>query len=304
MTAVEQLRKVVALLRSWGYKATEEPGWATRHGNSNQAVWRPCLAVYGVEHWTASPNTSTAYLRDGDPQRGLRTLCNVQVKRDGTLHLIAGGYANHAGYVDARVPAWTVSPPMDRELVPGSDSPTYSANGAAIGMEGNAGPGAPYTADMHAAAAAWWAACCIVFGWSATRPPVLGHKEITKRKPGDPSHDMAARRRQIVSLIADKTIKEADAFVAKTPLEDEVTTDQAAQIIALLRSIDARSLAIADALTPGKAGVKYDGDIFAQLKALVAKPAAALVVDPVIVRETVRDTLDGAKLTISPEAKA
>lgn len=201
-TTVEQLRKVVALLRHWGHRVTLEPGWATRCGKRS---WTPCRAEYGVEHWTASPRTSTAYLRDGDPHRGLGTLCNVQVKRDGTLHLIAGGYTNHAGYVDAAAPRVAANPPMSRDAVPGPDSRTYSANGAAIGMEGNAGPGHPYTPAMHTAATAWWAACTIVFGWRRDAPPILGHKEITRRKPGDPAHDMAARRRAVAELITRMT---------------------------------------------------------------------------------------------------
>jgi len=198
-TTVELLGEVIALVRSWGYAVTTEPGWQTRCGTSK---WRPCAAEYGVEHWTASPNTPTAYLRDGDRARGLGTLCNVQVKRDGTLHVIAGGYTNHAGYVDVLTPMMARSAPMDRDIRPGPDSAIYSANGSSIGMEGNAGPGFPYTPGMHDAATAWWAACVIVFKWGG--PWVIGHKEATRRKPGDPSHNMFERRRAVAALVAAK----------------------------------------------------------------------------------------------------
>ena len=39
-------------------------------------------------------------------------------------------------------------------------------------------------------------------GLSRTAPPIAGHKEVTTRKPGDPGHDMAARRREIAALLA------------------------------------------------------------------------------------------------------
>ena len=217
-TTVEQLRQVVALVRSWGYTVTLEPGWETRCG---RASWTPCNAEYAVEHWTASPNTPTAYLRDGDPVRKLTVLCNVQFRRDGTGHLIAGGYANHAGYVDALTPTRAKRPPMDADITPGADSTTYSANRYAIGAEGNAGPGAPYTSAQHAFADAWWAACAIVFGWSRTAPPILGHKETTRRKPGDPSHSMAERRRRVATIIATKTAPTGDS---------DMTPDQSHQL--------------------------------------------------------------------------
>lgn len=290
-TTVEQLRQVVALVRSWGYTVTLEPGWETRCG---RASWTPCNAEYAVEHWTASPNTPTAYLRDGDPVRKLAVLCNVQFRRDGTGHLIAGGYANHAGYVDALTPTRAKRPPMDADITPGADSTTYSANRYAIGAEGNAGPGAPYTSAQHAFADAWWAACAIVFGWSRTAPPILGHKETTRRKPGDPSHSMAERRRRVATLIATKTAPTGDS---------DMTPDQAKQLARvqqILENVD---------------GLVVGGDlakrIEAAVDAAVTKATAAILAaiagialpggSTDAVQQAVREALDGATLRLGVE---
>ena len=60
-----------------------------------------------------------------------------------------------------------------------------------------------------------------------------------------------------------------------TPKETEtVTRDQADRIIALLETIAERSLVTADALTVGKEGVKFDGDLIASLKAIPAATTA------------------------------
>ena len=197
-TTVQELGEVIALVRKWGYKVTTEPGWQTRCAKKE---WRPCGAEYGVEHWTASPTTPLSTLKQGRSDLS-GPLCNVWLKRDGTLHVIAGGYSNHAGYVDSATPSRAKKPPMSSDIKPGADSRTYSANGPAIGMEGNAGPGKPYTDAQHAAATAWWAACTVVFGWSRTAPPILGHKEITRRKPVDPSHPMHRRRQHVAAFLA------------------------------------------------------------------------------------------------------
>ncbi len=290
-TTVEQLRQVVALVRSWGYTVTLEPGWETRCG---RASWTPCNAEYAVEHWTASPNTPTAYLRDGDPVRKLTVLCNVQFRRDGTGHLIAGGYANHAGYVDALTPTRAKRPPMDADITPGADSTTYSANRYAIGAEGNAGPGAGYTAAQHAFADAWWAACAIVFGWSRTAPPILGHKETTRRKPGDPSHSMAGRRRRVAALIATKTAPTGDSMSEKP-----VTLARALEILEnvdglivggdlakrIESAIDAAATKSTAAILQALAGISVPG---ASAEAL--QEAAA------------RAALDGATLRVDPPA--
>lgn len=198
----DEFAEVAQLCQAHGVTVTFEPGWQTRKGTKAD---RPLYAQGGIEHWTASPNTKTSYLRDGDPGRGLGTLCNVQLLRDGTLHLIAAGYTNHAGTNNPAAVAKVrkADMPMGSQWSPGADLPLFSGNRYFIGLEGNAGPGYPYTDAMHHSATVFWAACAAVFGWSQACPPVAGHKEITRRKAGDPSHDMAERRRMVAALLAE-----------------------------------------------------------------------------------------------------
>ena len=43
-----------------------------------------------------------------------------------------------------------------------------------------------------------------------------------------------------------------------------MTQEQAARIIALLEQISSQTLTVADAVTAGREGVKFDGDLYAQ----------------------------------------
>lgn len=222
-----QWGEVLRLLKAHGVPYKQDPGWL---GNSGSAL-RAFAPVGMLEHWTASPSTANSYLRHAG-ERGLRFLCNVALERDGTLVFMAGQYANHAGgavrsevnrLVSGRMPLSGNNMPRDR------DSLLYSPNRSLIGLEGKAGPGAPYTQAQHDSATALWAACTIAWGWNRQRPPLGAHKEITTRKPGDPSHNMGQRRRDVVALIAKWTGTDKPAVPPPTPAKPSAPTPASGQ---------------------------------------------------------------------------
>lgn len=81
-------------LRDFGIHFTEEPGCRTR-GSIN-------FSPRGVAiHHTGTNSDITAVLRDG--RAGLSgPLCNIELRRNGHVHVIALGRANHAGAGDYR----------------------------------------------------------------------------------------------------------------------------------------------------------------------------------------------------------
>ena len=194
------LADTVALLKEWGYPVTTRDGWETREARADI----PFAPVAVVNHHTASWETSDRMLFVTGNGHVPGPLCHFTIYRDGTIVLGAAGYANHAGINNkAAVELLTLGLPLQMEYAPGADTAGYSGNRRTIGVEVKC-PGA-YNADQRKAAVALNAALVTVFGWSQTRPPVGAHKEITRRKPGDPGDDMASFRRDVVAFLAEKS---------------------------------------------------------------------------------------------------
>ncbi|TXS04662.1 N-acetylmuramoyl-L-alanine amidase, partial [Streptomyces sp. adm13(2018)] len=93
--------KLVDALRAEGVKVVEHPGWRTNNRN-HVGKWGP---VYGsMLHHTVTPKTMSAvpmcFNGTGDLPG---PLCHGVIRRDGTVHLVGNGRANHAGGGDPRV---------------------------------------------------------------------------------------------------------------------------------------------------------------------------------------------------------
>ena len=190
------IRAAADRVAAQGFPVRWESGWATRHNDSSLAVLSHEAIVV---HHTGATTTSTAYLRDGEKARTMKPpYAHIHVPRDGALVIIAAGGASHAGNVDRAVWDRIVSgtAPLDRDLAPGADSKTFSANRPGLGIEvnGAGGPG-DWTAEQRAVVVAFCAAYHAVRGWPA--PRVGAHKELTRRKPGDPYAPMGALRTDI-----------------------------------------------------------------------------------------------------------
>ncbi|HNW62734.1 MAG TPA: N-acetylmuramoyl-L-alanine amidase, partial [Piscinibacter sp.] len=194
-TNAATVRAVVAQLAAWGWPSELWPGWETRRNRQTPLVWESVT----VHHTGAGP-VSTSYMANPADRAALVVLCNAHITKDRIRFLAAGG-ASHAGMSDratyARMRAGQA--PLTGDMKPGADSPTFSANRLSFGIEvDNAKTTPEWDEWMQGAVVALCAALHKVCGWSVDPSPrVITHKELTRRKPGDPIMD-AGRLRSLV----------------------------------------------------------------------------------------------------------
>lgn len=159
---VDAMRKVAALLRSWGWTVLESPGWETRGVEGIEL-----RARYIVVHHTAAPVDIDRILRDGRLDL-LGPLCNFGIHLNSDIVLIAAGKANHAGVASI------------------SSSVSWGIESTGPVPTGNTGRDA---FPNYRAQVALCVAIRIVEGWTADS--IRAHKEIALpdgRKP-DPAFE-------------------------------------------------------------------------------------------------------------------
>lgn len=196
--------KVGDLLTTWGWDDFINwwPNWATR--TNSGAIKTP----QGVTvHHTGGVATATSYLVNPTDRPKLKVLANIHIDAlDRRIRFICAGGASHGGYTHEpcydRVIAGTA--PLDRDLIPGADSTTFSINKRTVGIEVDGAGGAQEWDEWtYRAAVATSAACHQVAGWPVNGSPRVGaHKEHTTRKPGDPFANMGSFRRDVLDCLA------------------------------------------------------------------------------------------------------
>ena len=195
-------RAVAKLLTSWGWPVEYAAGWETRTNGS--AIRTPSAVTV---HHTGGRATATSYLLNPRDRPQLKVLANMHITHDHRIKILAAGSTSHGGYTHEpcyqRVVQGTA--PLDRDLIPGADSLTFSINTRTVGIEVDGAGGADEWDDwtiraVVAVSAAWQ----IVTGWMADgkAPRVGAHKEHTKRKPGDPWMSMGELRTRVAAVVA------------------------------------------------------------------------------------------------------
>jgi hypothetical protein len=197
-------QKVGGLLTDWGWDDFLNwwPGWQTR---TNSGPVKTPLAV--TVHHTGGVATATSYLINPVDRPKLKVLANIHIDAlERRIRFICAGGASHGGYTYQpcydRVIAGTA--PLDRDLVPGPDSTTFSINRVTVGIEVDGAGGADEWDDWtYRAAVATAAACQLAGEWPIADSPRVGaHKEHTLRKPGDPFVDMGRFRSDVLACLA------------------------------------------------------------------------------------------------------
>lgn len=171
-------------LRKWGLKVQEKEGWRQRGRPYN---FYPRAIIV---HHTASGSQSGNFASEGIVTSGRSDLpgplCQVLLGRDGTVKMIADGYANHAGYGGPRAG------------MPANQGNTYS-----IGIEAeNNGVGEPWSA---AQLNAYYRLCAALLVWIDKKDVnvVIGHKEWAAGRKIDPAGiDMNHFREQVKKALA------------------------------------------------------------------------------------------------------
>ncbi|WP_030687876.1 peptidoglycan-binding protein [Streptomyces globisporus] len=171
--------RFVAALRAEGVTVVEHPGWRT-HNRNGHGAWGPVTGV--IIHHTVSAGTANTVEMCFDGYEGLPgPLCHGVIAKDGSVHLVGNGRANHAGGGDPAVLRAVVSetygdrPPTPREHQ--GSSGAVDGNSRFYGFECvNLGDGRdPWPPAQLDAIERVSAALCRAHGWGARS--VIGHKE-------------------------------------------------------------------------------------------------------------------------------
>lgn len=156
-----------AQLKNWGLKVETHDGWENR---GRPYAFHPRAIVC---HHTASNRNSGNFGSESIVTNGRSDLpgplCQFLLGRDGTVKIIAAGYANHAGYGG-----------------PKAGIPANMGNTYAYGIEAeNDGIGEPWSKEQLNA---YYRLCAALLDYMGTKDvsKVFGHKEWTPRKI-DPS---------------------------------------------------------------------------------------------------------------------
>ncbi|MEV8587744.1 peptidoglycan-binding protein [Streptomyces sp. NPDC051180] len=171
--------RLVAALRAEGVTVVEHPGWRT-HSRNHVGAWGPVTGV--MIHHTVSSGTASSVELCFDGYEGLPgPLCHGVIAKDGSVHLVANGRANHAGGGDPSVLRAVMSetygdrPPAPRvhQGSPGAvdgNSRFYGFECVNLGTGNDPWPAAQLDAIERVSAA-----LCRAHGWGARS--VIGHLE-------------------------------------------------------------------------------------------------------------------------------
>lgn len=182
-----------------GLEVVEVDGWRTHNRNSVG----PWGGVHGVMiHHTVTQGTANTIQVVRDGYAGLPgPLCHGMIAKDGTVHLVGYGRANHAGLGDPGVLAAVIA----EHALPGDTAATVDGNRAFYGFEcENLGSGTdPWPAAQLDAIERAGAAICRVHGWGAQS--VIGHLEWQPGKIDPKGFAMAGMRNRIAGRLGQGT---------------------------------------------------------------------------------------------------
>ncbi|MFJ5140710.1 N-acetylmuramoyl-L-alanine amidase [Streptomyces sp. NPDC088707] len=182
-------------LRDEGLAVVQVGEWST-HNRNHKGPWGP---VHGVMiHHTVTRGTATTVRICRDGYASLPgPLCHGVIAKDGTVHLVGYGRANHAGLGDDEVLRAVIA----EQGLPRDDEATTDGNRYFYGFEcENLGDGKdPWPKVQLEAIAKAAAALCRVHGW--TQRSVIGHLEWQPGKVDPRGFTMASMRERVADLL-------------------------------------------------------------------------------------------------------
>ncbi|MEU4131148.1 peptidoglycan-binding protein [Streptomyces wuyuanensis] len=178
-------------LRDEGLRVVEHRSWRT-HNRNHKGPWGP---VHGVMiHHTVTSGTQNSVDICYNGHAGLPgPLCHGVIAKDGSVHLVGNGRANHAGLGDDDV----LRAVIDERALPGDNEANTDGNRHFYGFECvNLGNGKdPWPAAQLEAIEKAAAAICRAHGWS--HRSVIGHKEWQPGKIDPRGFTMDAMRSRV-----------------------------------------------------------------------------------------------------------
>lgn len=190
---------LVSALRAEGVTVVEHDGWRT-HNRAGHGAWGPVNGV--IIHHTVTSGTTTSVSMCFNGRSDLPgPLCHGVIAKDGTVHLVGNGRANHAGSGDGDVLAAVAA---ESATLPAPDQNNTDGNVHFYGFECvNLGDGKDPWPDVQLdAMVRASAALCRAHGWSARS--VIGHKEWTNTKIDPKGFAMADFRSRVAARLHTK----------------------------------------------------------------------------------------------------
>ncbi|MFF5668779.1 N-acetylmuramoyl-L-alanine amidase [Streptomyces hygroscopicus] len=182
-------------LRDEGVTVVEVGNWE-QHNRNAKGPWGPVHGVL-IHHTVTSGTASTVdIVRDGYSSLP-GPLCHGMIAKDGRVHLVGYGRANHAGLGDPDVLAAVIT----ERALPADNEATVDGNRHFYGFEcENLGDGRdPWPAVQLDAIERVSAAICRVHGWGARS--VIGHLEWQPGKIDPKGFTMASMRDRIAARL-------------------------------------------------------------------------------------------------------
>ncbi|MEU9310078.1 peptidoglycan-binding protein [Streptomyces sp. NPDC048256] len=190
---------LVSALRAEGVTVVEHSGWRTNNRN-HKGSWGPVNGV--IVHHTVTSGTGNSVSLCFDGHSALPgPLCHGVIAKDGTVHLVGNGRANHAGSGDGDVLKAVIA----EQALPAPNENDTDGNVHFYGFECvNLGDGKdPWPAVQLEAMVRASAALCRAHGWSAAS--VIGHKEWTSKKIDPRGFTMADFRARVATRLGKPT---------------------------------------------------------------------------------------------------
>ncbi|MFI6545207.1 peptidoglycan-binding protein [Streptomyces prunicolor] len=190
---------LVAALRAEGVTVVEHTGWRTNNRNS-KGGWGPVNGVV-IHHTVTSGTAGSVSLCFNGHSALPGPLCHGVIAKDGTVHLVGNGRANHAGSGDGDVLKAVVA---QSATLPAPNQNNTDGNVHFYGFECvNLGDGKdPWPAVQLEAMVRASAALCRAHGWNAHS--VIGHKEWTNTKIDPRGFTMADFRIRVAGRLGTK----------------------------------------------------------------------------------------------------
>jgi hypothetical protein len=193
-------------LRDEGITIVEVDNWET-HNRNTKGPWGPVHGVM-IHHTVTKGTASTVKIcRDGRPDLP-GPLCHGVIAKDGKLHLVGYGRANHAGLGDGDVLRAVIA----EEALPGDNEADTDGNRYFYGFEcENLGDGNdPWPAEQLLTIEKVAAAICRHHGWDERS--VIGHLEWQPGKVDPRGFTMASMRARVAKRLGSKPAPAAPAL--------------------------------------------------------------------------------------------
>jgi hypothetical protein len=196
MAAPMSADRFLDALRAEGLTVVEHRSWRT-HNRNHKGPWGPVNGV--MVHHTVTSGTSSSVQLCYDGHSALPgPLCHGVIAKDGTVHMVGNGRANHAGLGDDDV----LRAVIDEVALPPDNEANTDGNQHFYGFEAiNLGDGIdPWPEVQLEAIAKAAAAVCRAHGW--TERSVIGHLEWQPGKIDPKGFTMASMRGRIKNRLS------------------------------------------------------------------------------------------------------